>query len=269
MCAKQHESVTLQQFLYRMIGLKQKIRFSLKQPDSVKYDMSAIQWIFLNFICQGIAQKNDSVRRDLKTLLCDPTVTDETLLRQIIKTTMEKNEQKRRLGRSSASKVSNAHTTNAGSKERTTDNVKRWLDHDVTIQKLNAPVEVLTQAMENLKAMTALIPVSNSRDSKPQPDRKPPREKKGCQECVSQSKPDCNHCSICRGEEHCAVGCSKGNKPWGNGKRSGQRDHPWLTKRSSPTQKRSSKPDRKHRLIMTVYKRLRQRHPTWFRSSSF
>ncbi|XP_032434220.1 uncharacterized protein LOC116729656 [Xiphophorus hellerii] len=33
MCAKQFENETPQQFLYRMIGLKQKILFSLRQPD--------------------------------------------------------------------------------------------------------------------------------------------------------------------------------------------------------------------------------------------
>lgn len=136
MCAKQQESETPQQFLYRMIGLKQKIRFSLKQSDSVvKYDMSTIQCIFLNSICQGIAEKYDSVRRDLKPLLCDPSITDKELLRQVIKTTTEENERKRRLGSSSASKVSHAHTTNAESKQRTANNAKtNQMDSDVTLK---------------------------------------------------------------------------------------------------------------------------------------
>ncbi|CAL9699110.1 unnamed protein product [Knipowitschia caucasica] len=223
MCAKQHESETPQQFLYRMIGLKQKILFSLKQPDSVvKYEMSTIQRIFLNTIGQGIGEKYDSVRRDLKTLLGDPTVSDEALLRQVIKTTTEESERKRRFGRSSTPKVSHAHATNTESKEKAKNNVKvNQIDKDSTLQRLSAQVEALTRAMESLKAITA----PEQRDLKPQSERKP-RERKSCQNCASQSNPNCNHCFVCGEEGHRAVGCLKRTKSSGNWRRSGQRDHP-------------------------------------------
>lgn len=82
MCAKQHENETPQQFLYRMIGLKQRIMFTAKHTASVvKYDASTIQCIFLNTICQGIGEKYEDVRRELKPLLADPAVSDEALLR--------------------------------------------------------------------------------------------------------------------------------------------------------------------------------------------
>jgi len=227
MCAKQHESETPQQFLYKMIGLKQKILFSLRQPDSVvRYDLSTIQCIFLKTICQGIGEKYDSVRRDLKTLLCDPTVSDEALLRQVIKTTTEESERKRRLGRNSALKVSQAHAANIEPREKTKDNVKvNQINNDSTLQRLSAQVEALTQAMESLKAMTSLVSLPEQRTSKPQPERKPQRERKSCQNCSSQANPDCNHCFVCGEEGHRAVGCLKRTKPSGNWRRSGQRDH--------------------------------------------
>lgn len=223
MCARQSENETPQQFLYRMIGLKQKILFSLRQPDSVvKYDISTIQCIFLNTICQGIGEKYDSVRRDLKTLLGDETVSDEALLRQVIKTTAEESERKRRLGRSSTIKVSHAHAADSELKEKTKDNVKvNQINNDFTLQRLSAQVEALTQAMESLKAHV-LAP--EQRSSKPQPERKPQRERKSCQNCASQTNPNCNHCFVCGEEGHRAVGCLK--KTSGNWRRSEQRDHP-------------------------------------------
>lgn len=40
MCAKQHKHEVPHQFLYRMIGLKQKIMFTCRQGSVVKYDAS-------------------------------------------------------------------------------------------------------------------------------------------------------------------------------------------------------------------------------------
>nr|XP_020441120.1 uncharacterized protein LOC109951150 [Monopterus albus]XP_020441121.1 uncharacterized protein LOC109951150 [Monopterus albus] len=227
MCAKQHDNETPQQFLYRMIGLKQKILFSLKQPDSVvKYDMPTIQCIFLNTICQGIGERYESVRRDLKTLLGDPAVSDEALLRQVIKTTTEESERKRRLGRSSTPKVSHAHAANTEHKEKSKDDIKvSHTDKDSTIQRLSAQVEALTQAMESLKAFTAQVTMPARKDSllKPQTERRVQRPK-SCENCASQGNPTCHHCFACGEEGHRAVGCLKRNKPSGNWRRSGQRD---------------------------------------------
>lgn len=222
MCAKQNENETPQQFMYRMIGLKQKILFSLRQPDSVvKYDASTIQCIFLNTICQGIAEKYNSVRQDLRILLGDPTVSDETLLRQIIKTTTEESERKRRLGRGSVTKVSHAHAANSESKEKTKDNVEvNQINNDTTLQRLSTQVEALTRAMENLKTMITHVPAPEQGNPKTQ------RGKKSCQNCVSQGSPSCDHCFICGEEGHRAVGCLKRTNPSGNWRRSGQRDHP-------------------------------------------
>ena len=235
MCAKQHENETPQQFLYRMIGLKQKIVFTAKQTNSVvKYDASTIQCIFLNTICQGIGEKYEDVRRELKPLLADPTVPDEVLLRQVIKTTTEESERKRRFGRSSSSrKVTQAHSTQAEPEEKVKGEAKvSAVSKDETIQKLSSQVEALTQAMETLKQLVTQaqapaqrsVPTPYSNSDQPRSEKKTQRPY-GCQQCVAQSNPNCNHCFVCGEEGHRAVGCLKKQKPSGNGTRSRQRDN--------------------------------------------
>lgn len=228
MCAKQHENETPQQFLYRMIGLKQKIRFTSKQTSSVvKYDASTIQCIFLNTICQGIGEKHEDVRRELKPLLADPTVSDEALLRQVIKTTTEESERRRRFGRSSSRKGTQANSTQAEPEGKVQSEAKvSKVTKEDTIEKLSSQVEALTQAMETLRQLVTQTqaPTPNSKPDQPRPERKSSRPY-GCQQCVAQSNPSCNHCFACGEEGHRAIGCLKKPKPSGNGTRSRQRDN--------------------------------------------
>ncbi|KAL4009661.1 hypothetical protein ACER0C_003513 [Sarotherodon galilaeus] len=57
MCARQSEQETPQQFLYRMIGLKQKILFQSKQVSTdIRYEPKTIQEVFLHSIYQGPSQ---------------------------------------------------------------------------------------------------------------------------------------------------------------------------------------------------------------------
>ncbi len=237
MCAKQHENETPQQFLYRMIGLKQRIMFTAKHTASVvKYDASTIQCIFLNTICQGIGEKYEDIRRELKPLLADPAVSDEALLRQVIKTTTEESERKRRLGRSSTRKVTQANSTYADPDQRLpveTQVSTTMSSRDDTIQRLSTQVEALTQAMEALKQMVTQIKTPEQRCPPTHycnPDQSRPSEKAqkpyGCQNCITQANPNCSHCFVCGEEGHRAVGCLKRPKQSGNGMRSRQRDNP-------------------------------------------
>lgn len=92
-----------------MIGLKQKLTFAYRQTSSVvKYDSATVQCVFLNTIYQGLGEKHEDVRRELKPLLSDPNVSNESLLRQVIMTTSEESERKHRLGCSSICKVIHA-----------------------------------------------------------------------------------------------------------------------------------------------------------------
>lgn len=82
MCTRQNEHETPQQFLYRVIGLKQRILFSSKQSEAeMKYSSDTIQGVFLHTVYQGIGHKHNDIHRELKPLLSNHTVMDETILK--------------------------------------------------------------------------------------------------------------------------------------------------------------------------------------------
>lgn len=99
MSTKQHEFESPQQFLYRMIGLKQKVTFASRQDNmDTEYEHRTIQNVFLRTIHQGLLPKYSDIRSELKPLLSDDAVSDEALIRQVNKVSSEESERKRRLG---------------------------------------------------------------------------------------------------------------------------------------------------------------------------
>ncbi len=105
MCGKQNDNENPQQFLYRLIGLKQKLIFLSKQAvTDLEYDEQTIQNVFLRTIYQGMGAKYNQFRTELKPLLMNRLVTDETLLRQVTQIASDESERQRRLGQASASK---------------------------------------------------------------------------------------------------------------------------------------------------------------------
>lgn len=64
----------------------------------IRYEAHTLQNVFLQMIYEGVTDKHNDIRTELKPLLSDPSVTDEALLRQVIKNTREESERRRRLG---------------------------------------------------------------------------------------------------------------------------------------------------------------------------
>lgn len=86
MCTKQDENETPQQFLYRVIGLKQRILFTSKLADTdIKYSAATVQDVFLHTVYQGFGHKHTDIRRELKPLLSNSGITDEMILRHVMK----------------------------------------------------------------------------------------------------------------------------------------------------------------------------------------
>ncbi len=115
MCTKQCDQETPQQFLYRVMGLKQKILFAAKQADSDrKYSAATVQDVFLHTVYQGLSHRCKDIRSELKPLLADSNVTDDAILRHVMKVTSDENERLRRLGpltRTKPSTASSAQST--------------------------------------------------------------------------------------------------------------------------------------------------------------
>lgn len=81
MCTKQNDRETPQQFLYRVIGLKQTILLTSKHAGTdVKYNADTVQDVFLHTFYQGLGHKHDDICRELKPLLsdCEVLVVDNT-----------------------------------------------------------------------------------------------------------------------------------------------------------------------------------------------
>ena len=93
MCAKQDENETPQQFLYRVIGLKQRILFTSKLSDTgIKYSAATVQDVFLHTVYQGFGNKHTDIRRELKPLLSNSDVSDETILRHVMQIQSEESD---------------------------------------------------------------------------------------------------------------------------------------------------------------------------------
>lgn len=235
MNAKQHEHETPQQFLYRMLGLKQRVMFTSRETDSdIKYEARTAQNVFLRTVYQGLNEKHDDVRRELRPFLSDPTVTDEMLLRQVTKTTNEESERKRRLGRSTRPRTAHVQSSesNTGevSKEKSNPDTNT---KDELLHQLSTQVQVLAQAVSSLQSNAPVTVKQPTLDHQPQcacqcPNVQSRRLRKGkphgCPNCIASSRTDCNHCFVCGEEGHRAVGCLKRSKPSGNAPRSWQGD---------------------------------------------
>ncbi len=109
MCIKQSDHETPQQFLYRVMGLKQKILFAARQADSDrKYSAATVQDVFLHTVYQGLSHRCKDICSELKPLLADSNVTDDAILRHVMKVTSDENERLRRLGPPTRTKPSTA-----------------------------------------------------------------------------------------------------------------------------------------------------------------
>ena len=154
MSTRQHEKESPQQFLYRMIGLKQKVMFASRQDNmDIEYEFHTVQNVFLRTIHQGLLPKYSDIRNELKPLLSDCSVSDEALIRQVNKVSSEESERQRRLGYSFCQKVTHAQSAQFETDKNTekppdpkTKNKNKETD------ELSSKVDALTRMVEALTA---------------------------------------------------------------------------------------------------------------------
>lgn len=225
MCTKQKETETPQQFLYRVIGLKQKILLASKHANAdVKYSASTVQDVFLHTVYQGLGHKHGDIRRELKPLLVDNKVTDEVILKQMKKVMSDESERQRRLGPSFRQRQANAHSVQLEATAAPCSNVK---EESSTKKPKTDMIQQLTEKVEKLTSMVEFMKQS-MQTQKSEPDTHPFQGKvdnrKGkpycCDKCVEQNRPECFHCFSCGEEGHRAVGCLKRPTRQGNWSRS-------------------------------------------------
>lgn len=225
MCARQTEHESPQQFLYRMIGLKQKLMFQSRQANAdISYDPRTVQEVFLHTVYQGLGVKYADLRQRLRPLTSNYNVTDEEILSEVTKIISDENEHQRRLGQVARQKAAQAH----GAVTETKDNIAKEQQSSQTIKQLADQVQTLTNLVASLMEQKAVQPYL----SPPLPPanlpfqpsvnhpKLPSKKIYLCQKCTEQNLQDCSHCFVCSESGHRAVGCLKRTKIQGNWNRS-------------------------------------------------
>lgn len=222
-CAKQKENETTQQFLYRVIGLKQRILFESKKSESeIKYTPETVQGVFLHTVYQGIGHRDNDLRRELKPLLTNQSITDETILKHVMKVTSEESERHRRLGPTQRAKHVSAHVAHVdeGKTKQTKVETTEQKSKVDTVKQLAEKIDALTRVVDSLAEK-----VQSERSSSA---TRPPATKTErlytCPKCEQVGSKNCNHCFSCGEEGHRAIGCLKRPKQQGNESRLLRRD---------------------------------------------
>ncbi len=224
MCTKQEENETPQQFLYRVIGLKQRILFTSKLADTdVKYSAATVQDVFLHTVYQGFGHKHTDIRRELKPLLSSSDVTDEMILRHVMKITSEENERMKRLGPSRRQTVTNAHSAQlepdgvkgSNPKSESAESRSNQTKAD-QLKDLTTKVEELTKLVMNMQKQNEQQLTRSEHQYRQNRTRSKRGKSYGCPSCVEQDRHECKHCFICGEEGHRAAGCLKRPTRQGN-----------------------------------------------------
>lgn len=224
MCTKQDENETPQQFLYRVIGLKQRILFTSKLADTdIKYSAATVQDVFLHTVYKGFGHKHTDIRRELKPLLSSSEITDEMILRHVMKITSEENERTKRLGSSRRQTATNAHSAQlepGGVKRPSPKSESVESNSNQTkpdpLRDLTTKVEELTRLVMTMQKQNQQQLTHNGRQYSRQRTQSNRGKPYGCPSCVEQGKQDCRHCFICGNEGHRAAGCLQRRKRQGN-----------------------------------------------------
>lgn len=223
--ARQSDKESPQQFLYRIMGLKQRVLFESQQPGvGFSYNKELVQGTFLHTLYQGLNERNGHVRHDLKTFLSDMQVSDDLLLEQITKSTTEEEGRLKRLGSVGRHRPV---TVNAAQHSQSELNTPSKVDAELqanrdAIKELTAQVSSLTKHLAQMSTTTETV---NLKGSLSPTDRAqlPLSETRGkCNDCVQKNNANCVHCFVCGQAGHRAIGCLQ-RKMSGNGRRSLER----------------------------------------------
>lgn len=232
--ARQQDKETPQQFMYRIMGLKQRVLFASQQGDAdFTYDKKLVQGVFLHTLYQGLNEKSSNVRRDIKPYISDLTATDDFILEQITKAAAEDAERQIRLASASKPKHPTASVSQLHDSQSDVQTCQRDVDTELqasrsAIRELTAQVSALTKNVE--KILSPDRAMANNQSSLPPTNRKiaQKNESKGkCSSCIEQGNERCTHCFYCGQEGHRAVGCLKKGSRSGNGQRPLARDTQW------------------------------------------
>lgn len=207
--AKQSDKETPQQFVYRLMGLRERVLLAAQQTDSdFQYDGKLVQGVFLHSLFQGFNERCSFVRTDIRPELSRPNLTDDAILELVSKSVNIDTERRKRFGGWPKTKVASVTAAPDGGVQ--SDNVQGELKANRdAIQDLTTQVSVLAKSLERMATPVDIAVVRQKSATK--------TDTKGrCQTCVSQGNERCTHCFKCGQPGHRAIGCLSQNTQMGN-----------------------------------------------------
>lgn len=223
--AKQHDKLSPHQFLYRLIGLKQRVIFESQQPGAeFNYDKRLVQGTFLHTLYQGLNDKNSHVRQDIKPFLADTQVSDDLLLEQLTKSTMEEEGRLKRLGAVAKSRSVTVSMAQSDITTLTDTTKQSQIDAELqanrqAIRELTAQVSSLTRQMTLANQTVDRASTGNSSIPVKHPQSLTVEKKGRCPDCIMKETINCPHCFVCGQAGHRAIGCLQ-RRTSENGRRS-------------------------------------------------
>ena len=205
-----------QEFLIRLLDLKQKVLFASQESDSeLKYDPTLVHGMFVHSFSLGL--QNENIKMEMKPHLEKKTVSDEELFEKLNVCVSNEMERSQKFGSQLTPKVNAVQE--AGDRQT---------------EKNSKVEQTLIKEIRELKAEVAAVKekvrAPPPSQAQPSPTQQPMRQPPQCRSCQQNENGwFCNHCFTCGISDHYARECTAqfSRRPPTELQGNGQRSRPW------------------------------------------
>ena len=191
-CQQSNESP--QEFVIRLMNLRQKILFVAKESETrVTYNESLVQNRFLQSVITGF--RSDNIKYDLKSFFDKPYLSDEDLLEAINKAVSDDNERQTKLHRKSTAPITVSPLGAEAAKEMKSIHAE--------LQKVTA----MRDDIEGLKKEFRQLRHDDQSNSNRNDKLRYQQSFRACQRCEDNGVRKCDHCYICGSDNHIMKYC--------------------------------------------------------------
>ena len=187
--AVQHSSESVQNFVVRLMDMRQKVIFTSQESESqLQYDPVLVQKLFLRAISTGLISY--SIKADIDPYLNDINVSDEVLLEKLNLAANNETERKHKLGKQARVNVFETPEVEEPNKPR-----KSAKENPILNEIKSLRVEL--NDIKSLKADVAMLKETLSQPALTKPGYRPSK-RIGCPNCAKEGKgKECSHCYRC------------------------------------------------------------------------